>query len=216
MEKNVYAGLKDLPTFEELCVLALFSQSVSHPYMHRIRGVKNQNALNLGPFHDKVLVFLESVIAEPTKLFSLVATSKTASLDGQIWDRPEVLEKIQSLAPRLPHLEPLVVAFFSSAVEGWKRFTEEFQPDGKISSLSAESRLEAFMEPTNDINEGALGSFRKVSHLNPNITLQTINSRAMVKRNDTVPYIAQKFDSEDRKHLHHEARLRNNGQQESG
>jgi len=201
IEKNVYIGLKDPVTFEELIVLALFNQCISHPYMRLIRGLKDQNILNFGPFHQKVLQFMESIISMPKKVYAPEATYETASLDGQLWEWPEVFYKIQALAPNLSHLDGLLVAFFTSAVETWKRFTEEFKPGGIISSLTPEAKDDAFMEPTNDINEGALGSMRKAFHHYPNMTLDTFNAWTMVKRNKTVPYMVSKFTSSDRKKI---------------
>ena len=41
----------------------------------------------------------------------------------------------------------------------WKRFISEFAPGGLIDEATAEEKELAWMPPTNDINEGAVGSF---------------------------------------------------------
>lgn len=80
-------------------------------------------------------------------------------MDGEPWKSPEVVAKIQRMAPEFPHLKPLLVAFFTGASQTWKRFTSEFAPGGLIDEATAEEKDLAWMPPTNDVNEGALGSF---------------------------------------------------------
>src|SRR5438034_1765952 len=52
---------------------------------------------------------------------------KHGTADGKSWENANVMEAISKLEPSLPHLEPLLVAFFKGALETWKRFTSEFQ-----------------------------------------------------------------------------------------
>ncbi|KZT32243.1 hypothetical protein SISSUDRAFT_964622, partial [Sistotremastrum suecicum HHB10207 ss-3] len=59
---------------------------------------------------------------------------------------------------QLPHLKPLLVAFFEGALETWRRFSAEFAEGGDIHSASPADRSDSWMPPTNDENEGALGS----------------------------------------------------------
>jgi len=63
------------------------------------------------------------------------------------------------MASQLPYLQPLLVAFCKGAAETWKRFTSEFAPGGLIDEATVEEKDLAWMPPTNDVNEGALGSF---------------------------------------------------------
>jgi hypothetical protein len=98
---------------------------------------------------------------------------------GREWQTPSAFIAIQSLAPFLPHLKPLLVAFFKGAAETWKRFTSEFAPGGLIDEASQEEHDLAWMLPTNDINEGALGSFRVMMHQQPQLTLLGYNAQAM-------------------------------------
>jgi len=41
----------------------------------------------------------------------------------------------------------------------WKKFTSEFAPGGLIDKATADERKLVWMPSTNDVNEGALGSF---------------------------------------------------------
>ncbi len=68
------------------------------------------------------------------------------------------------LKPELPHLSPLLVAFFEGAAATWKRFTSEFAPGGLINEATTQEKDSAWMPPTNDANEGALGSLCTISH----------------------------------------------------
>jgi len=74
---------------------------------------------------------------------------------------------------------------------------------------------DSFMEPTNDLNEGTLGSLRKTLHHNPSMTLDIFNARTMVKRSKTVPYMVQSFTQSDRRNLRGLGRAQNSSQRES-
>jgi hypothetical protein len=81
------------------------------------------------------------------------------SLDGEEWHYPDVIKAIHKMEPELPHLKQVLVAFFIGAAETWKRFTSEFAPGGLIDEATVEEKKLAWMPATNDVNEGALGSF---------------------------------------------------------
>ena len=95
---------------------------------------------------------------DPMILLTSGASHKTASLDGKLWDRPEVLYTIWHLAPILPYLKELTATFFRRGLETWRRFTAEYAPGGVIDTASAALRAIAWMPTTNDVNEGSLGS----------------------------------------------------------
>src|SRR3954454_3060604 len=61
IEKNIRAGLTDVPTLTELAVLTLYAQAISHPYMHEVQGpgTEEVNMLDLGPLHQKVQKHME-------------------------------------------------------------------------------------------------------------------------------------------------------------
>jgi len=84
---------------------------------------------------------------------------KTRTFDGTPWNSKEVVEKINKLAPDFPQLKPALVAFFKGAQETWKLFTSDYALGGLIDEATEEEKDNAWMPPTNDVNEGALGSF---------------------------------------------------------
>jgi hypothetical protein len=51
LELNIFLGLSDPPTITELCVLVLYTQTVSQPYMQKVQGTNTSmiNVLDLGP-----------------------------------------------------------------------------------------------------------------------------------------------------------------------
>jgi hypothetical protein len=92
LEQNILMGLKDTPTLTELAVLALYALSVSFPYMRVARGLTNGrhiNALDMGPFHAKVITFCKAVADNPDLLLAPDTSYKTGTLDGQVWEHPE-------------------------------------------------------------------------------------------------------------------------------
>ncbi|KAI0042914.1 hypothetical protein FA95DRAFT_1609803 [Auriscalpium vulgare] len=202
-------ALKDIPMLTELAVLVLYSQSISHPYMRTIRGSKtgDLNALDLGPFHESVKAHCQAIIAEPGLLLSSSASYVTGALDGVPWQRPEAFYAVHHLIPQLPHLSGALVAFFEGALETWERFTSEFDGAGRIAHLSASQRRQAFMLPTNDPNEGKLGTYRVRARQAPNKSLATFNAEEMYKQNHTGDWMKTQFNRpEDRKFLRLTAR----------
>ncbi|KAF8059514.1 hypothetical protein FPV67DRAFT_1426248 [Lyophyllum atratum] len=209
MEGNVFKALTDIATLTELCVLALYSLSVSHPYMRSVRvsGVQ-KNALDLKPLHVEVKVHCNAIIDKPTLLLAPDASHMTGSLDGKLWERPEVFYAIHQLAPSLPHLEPCLVAFFRGALDTWNRFTSEFEENGVISRLSASQKARIHIPATNDHNEGALGSLRVAMRAAPNLSLRKFNSKTMYKTNRTHAFISRRCRTADQKYLREAARKR--------
>ena len=138
--------------------------------MHQVRGPTAQatNLLDLGPLHNKVINHYRTIINNPDLLLSSEASYSTGSLDGQIWECVDASYAVHALSPCLPHLRGAMVTFFNGAVEKWIRFTSEFEAEGTIaSSLSTECR-QAYMQPTNDANEGGLGEKRVLTRHAPN------------------------------------------------
>jgi len=122
MEQNVYLGLHDVPTLTELAVLALYGQSISHPYLRQIRGSDREftNVLDLGPLHERVKKHCESIITSPDLLLSPSASSESGSMDGKGWERPEAVYAVHALMDTLPNLRGALVAFFEGALAAWK------------------------------------------------------------------------------------------------
>ena len=199
MEQNLWNALHCTATKTELAVLALYAQAISHPYFRKTRGVANEgvNMLDLGPLHIRVYEHMQKIIANPSLLLGLSASSETGALDGESWQSPEVITAIQQLMPELPHLKPVLIAFFEGAAETWKRFTSEFAPGGLIDEATVEEKDLAWMPPTNDMNEGALGAFRVLMRRQYQLSPLQYNAQAMFYFNKTQEFMDKKFEPED-------------------
>ncbi|EDR07527.1 glutamic acid-rich protein [Laccaria bicolor S238N-H82] len=146
------------------------------------------------------------IIANPDILIGkdldISESYKTATLDGEKWQNPAVVKKIFDLIPTLPHFHNLLIAFFKGAAQTWECFTSEFAPGGLIDEATAEERELAHMPATNDENEGLLGSFRRLMHYQPQLTLLSCNALIMFFRNNTQAFMETKFTEEDYQYIH--------------
>ena len=205
MEKNLWDALHCQATLTELAVLAIYAQSVSHPYMNEICG-KQSNMLDMGPFHHKVYGHIKSITRNPALLIGSDASHEKGAVNGLPWKSPEVMNAIQKMKPDLPHLQPLLVRFFRGAAIGWKHFTSEFAPGGLIDEATVVEKDMAWLPTTNDVNEGALGSFRVLMQRQPQLTGLQYNAQAMFHHNETQAFMEAKFtEPEDFKFIHQEA-----------
>ena len=204
MEENLWKALHCTATLTELAVLALYAQAVTHPYMKNVRvsGAVKVNMLDLGPLHQKVYRHIQRIIGDPSFLVGDSVTWETGAMDGQMWQTPEAVAAVQKIAPSLPHLREVLVAFFEGAAVTWKHFTSEFAPGGLIDEATTEEKELAWMPPTNDANEGALGSFRVLMHNQPHLTSLQYNAQAMYAHNNTQAFMEKKFQPEDYKYIH--------------
>jgi hypothetical protein len=213
VEKNVYIGLQDPATQTELAVLALYAQAISHPYMRQVRGpgTEQVNMLDLGPLHFRVQDHIEKIIQDPYLLLPPHGSYESGAMDGKPWENPEVMGAIFILSSSLPYLVPVLVAFFKGALVTWKRFTTEFQEGGEIDKATTEEKAQAWMPPTNDVNEGALGALRSYLRRKPNTTMHQYNALAMFKFNHTTAFVKHLFVNEDHVFVRQEARKRDGG-----
>ena len=162
---------------------------------------------NLGPLHAKVLAHMQRIIGDPTFLVGPNATCEMGAMDGQPWQAPAVFGAIQKMASQLPHLQQLLVTFCEGAAETWKRFTSELAPGGLIDEATVEKKDLAWMPPTNDVNEGALGSFRVLMRRQPQLTVLQYNAQAMFFHNNTQAFMDTKLtELEDQQFIHKLAR----------
>ncbi|KAH8094872.1 hypothetical protein BXZ70DRAFT_1009820 [Cristinia sonorae] len=212
MEKNVLKGLQDVPTLTEVSVLALYSQAISRPYMRQVRGPGLVNALDLVPLHLQVKKHCQDIIDNPDLLLSPLSSHELGSLDGQVWQDPDVVNAVHRQAATMPHLRPALVAFFTGALNKWESFTSEFAAEGMLdrTSKALTERLRIWIHATNDINEGALGQFRVGMRHCPAIGLRKFNARTMYKMNGTRAYVDD-LDPLDRKYLRVVARDADSG-----
>jgi hypothetical protein len=216
MESNLWKALHDPPTLSELAILAFYGEAVSYPYVKAIRSTsesgETQNMLDLGPLHQKVSAHIQTIIANPSNLLCENPSPITTSLGGDEWQNPDIFKSISDLG--LPYLKELLIAFLTGADETWTRFTSEFAPGGLIDAATTEERDLAWMPATNDENEGALGSFRKLIRQQPQLTMQAYNGLTMFFRNNTQLFMEAKFTTEeDYKFLHKLARETGSGEQ---
>jgi hypothetical protein len=205
MEKNLYNALQDLPTLTELSVLALYAQAISHPYISEIRG-SDLNMLNLGPLHAKIKEHIEKLITNPGLLLNPSSESTPGTFDDRPYENPEAVKAILDLAPKLPHLADVLVAFLKGASSTWDRFTSEFVPGGIIDEATDLEKDLAWMPATNNLNEGALGSYRVFMRYKPRTALHNFNAQAMYRRNNTQEFMEKEFTEEDHKFVMRKAR----------
>ena len=219
MESNLWKALHCTSTITELAVLAIYAEAVSYPYMKAIRisDAQKKNMLDLGPFHSRVYDHMQKIIANPDILIGedldLSESYKTATLDGEKWQNSAVIKKIFDLIPTLPHFCNLLIAFFKGAAQTWKRFTSEFSPGGLIDEATAEEKELAHMPAANDENEGLLGSFRRLMHHQPQLTLLSCNSLLMFFRNNTEAFMETKFTEEENYQYIHKLGREANGEE---
>ncbi|KAF8808386.1 hypothetical protein BYT27DRAFT_7232639 [Phlegmacium glaucopus] len=202
MEENLWKALHDIPTRTELAVLALYSQAVSHHYMRAIQKDASLNALNLGPLHKKIESFLVQIIEDPTFLVGKHVSHTVGTFDGTPWHSQEVIDKINKLAPDFPHLKPAL------------HFTSEFAPGGLIDEVTQEERDLAWMPSTNDINEGALGSFRVLMQHQPQLTLLQYNAQTMFFQNNTGAFMNEIFSDTTHQYIRAVSRERDTSEKE--
>ncbi|KDQ15795.1 hypothetical protein BOTBODRAFT_107897, partial [Botryobasidium botryosum FD-172 SS1] len=207
IERNIYDGLHNPDTLAELTAMALYTEHMSNPYMRFVRGT-DANLLDLGDYHQRAVEHLIRLKTTPRLALPPTADYKTAVLDGKPWTRPDLIEAIARLAPTLPHLEAVFVAFCEGALETWGRFTGEYDEGGAIASASPAQHELAFMKPTNNHNEGTLGSMRVCSRQAPRMTLEQQNTCAVYCKNNTAAFIRLCLGKEDRRYLRRLARER--------
>ncbi|KZT19146.1 hypothetical protein NEOLEDRAFT_1078475, partial [Neolentinus lepideus HHB14362 ss-1] len=195
LERNLYEALDDIATLTELAVLVLYVQIISHPYMHIVRG-EGVNALDLGPLHRDVRDHLQKIISNPDLVLSPHATYETACLYGEDWETPAVIVRVQEMAPCLPHLRPILVAFCEGALKTWHCFSAEFVEGGAIYSATSEERQRAYAPATNDACEGALGSTRIMLRDKPRLSEHKRNTMYMHRRNDTAQFMTTLSDED--------------------
>lgn len=208
LEFNVLKGLKCHATLAELISISLYGQAVSKPYMRLVRTatVEGKGLADLSPLHAQVQRHLEAIVANPSLVLGAGALGVSGTLDGSAWDEPEVFAVLRRHELKLPYLTDLFVAFCHGALQTWVRFTEEFSAGGQLSNLTPEQSQRAFMPPTNDANEGALGTWRVWTRRFPRLTLHRFNALNTNRSNKTEAYMDQNFTAEQHTWARAEAR----------
>jgi hypothetical protein len=234
LERNCAVGLADTATLTELCAASIYLVVVEKSYITRVRGgqpldsipppivreesgraprkrikktkpvMQDENLLDLTDFHEQVVDFCECMAAEPELLLQ---DEYPKTFDGQDLD-PEsckIMDAVRGLHAQLPHLKLLLAAFFRGAHAKWLNFTAEFAEDAAMAKLSCDQRRKAFLNTTNDANEGALGMLRVALRRAPNMSLFTYNSLMMIRQNNVAEFFAT-LDAEGLAFVRAEAR----------
>ena len=72
-----------------------------------------------------------------------------------------------------------MVAFFKGALTTWAHFTSEFTLGGVLDEATDLQKDLAWIPPTNDLNEGMLGSYHQFIRTRPQTSLHKFNSQVM-------------------------------------
>lgn len=210
IEKNFANALKDKPTVTELCVLALYNVNVSRPFMKHVRA--HENLLDLKSFFENKVAFLNRIIGDTGIWTSYEFSHEAGSLDGDEWDEwcVKVMDAVRRVSPELPDLNLAIHAFISGARDTFiERFSDEFKEGGDIDKLTEAERKTLFFSPTNDGNEGTLGSFRLGQRRRPGETLHKFNAAFTARQNSTEEFMSHKLtETVDHLYLRQVARTR--------
>ncbi|KAF8596357.1 hypothetical protein BDV93DRAFT_455094 [Ceratobasidium sp. AG-I] len=208
LELNIVKALNCPATLAELLVISLYGQAISKPYMRLVRAatVEGRGLAELASLHTQVQRHLELIIKDPLLVLGPNVLAEAATLDGSIWDEPAVIDALRQHESALPYLTDLFVAYCQGALQTWRRFTDEFAVDGLLASLTQEQVEKAFMPPTNDVNEGALGTYRVWTRKYPRLAVHRFNAVMMNRTNGTEDYMGENFTPEQYIWLWAEAR----------
>ncbi|KAJ1306058.1 hypothetical protein OPQ81_010771 [Rhizoctonia solani] len=154
-------------------------------------------------YHSMVDAFFQN----PDLLLALEAALTNATLDGQIWDQPKVIYAVLYQIPHLPNIQPILVAFFEGALKTWEQFMSEFNSNGIIAQAMPEQHESAWIAPTNDTSEGALGQCCQMLHHAPTMSDEQRNARVMWLRHNTYEWKKQMLTKDDEKFIQQEARM---------
>ncbi|KAE9388807.1 hypothetical protein BT96DRAFT_1003834 [Gymnopus androsaceus JB14] len=111
IEVNLDPALNNMATVTELCAMTLYTNVISQPYLCVVRG-EGVNALDLGLLHSEVKSHIQKILDDPDLLFREDILHEMASLDGKEWEDKDAMKAVQELAPNLPHLQDISLAFF--------------------------------------------------------------------------------------------------------
>ncbi|KAF8593235.1 hypothetical protein BDV93DRAFT_413787, partial [Ceratobasidium sp. AG-I] len=134
------------------------------------------------------------------------ASPSTGALEGNVWDRPDLMYCVARLGSTLPHLEEILVAFFTGALKTWERFTTEFAPGSTITEATQAQHDSVWSSPTNDASEGALGQCRQMLRRAPTMSDNQRNARVMWLQNMTYTFAQGILTKEDLLFIRKEAR----------
>lgn len=190
MENNLLKALNDIPTLTEMAACAVYTQTVSIPYMRMGRSWTG-SAVNLGENHEKVKKHVQYLYDNTILCLDVsVGYDKLVYL-GMEWTDPDVIDAVRRLAPSLPELENVLKCMYAGAMLGWDAFTTEFAEGGVIASLDKAKGegTEAQVLGINCQNEALLAMLKEQLRRAPNVSEQTRNSLLRLKLNDTCAFV---------------------------
>lgn len=199
MEANVHKGLMCKSTMTELCTMSIFSVCFFHPWLRHARygevGLA-VNGLDEGPWYEKAMEFLGSVIQSPEIILG-DTTYSIATLDARPWTRLDAILAVRQLAPTLPHLRRCTIAFFRGALDACATFLQEYAAEGAIDQATPEEREVSYRPATNDRSEGQLARKRKAEKSERSQSTLVHNASNMYACNDTAGWHALHMASQD-------------------
>ncbi|KAF7360906.1 hypothetical protein MSAN_01120500 [Mycena sanguinolenta] len=185
-EQNAFNGLNDIPTMTECCVMTLYKNAISDPYMAMTRrpGV---NHIDLGPLHARILIFylIPQYPALMSPLMENLSVTNSPSIPYISWP------------PGSPHLEIILVAFLKATLPAWERFSSEFSDNSIISQLSPAEKLLICIPANNVMNEGLLGGWRVHSRTRSATTISNFSAQTAYHRNDTETFADAVLNTEE-------------------
>jgi len=210
IELNFLNALKNKETLTELCMLALYNAAVSRPFMQHV--CLHENLLELGPFFQKKVEFLESISRNPKIWTGNNLSDNKATLGGNGWDEwgLNIVNAVHKFTADLPNLDKAVTAFVNGAKTTFsERFSDEFKAGGDIDTLTDTEQSALYFASTNDINEGSLGRWRLGQRRHPAEMLHKFNAAFTTGQNDTEEFIKHKLtEKSDQDYLIKTARMR--------
>ncbi|KAJ6503911.1 hypothetical protein C8R45DRAFT_1185995 [Mycena sanguinolenta] len=195
-EQNALNGLNDIPTMTECCVMALYKNAISDPYMALTRKA-GVNHIDLGPLHASILVHTQKLIDHPDLLLDPTVPSADVTFDGKPFRDQFAVDSVHFMSSRLPHLETILVAFLKATLPAWERFSSEFAPDSIINLLSPAEKLLIQIPSNNTINEGLLGGWRVHSRTRSATTISHFSAQTAYHRNDTQTFADAVLNTEE-------------------
>ncbi|KAF7371839.1 hypothetical protein MVEN_00040700 [Mycena venus] len=208
VEHLILKGINCPETMSHMVAIALYGVSVGWGYMAMVRGPAGEpvNLLSLTALHRRLPEFCAIIAAFPWKILDPTTPLTELTIDGQPFRDHLLITSIDQLRPTLPNLFLIVSTLFSSAEEGWIRFTPEFRIGGTFDRLTPAQRANMWIPATNDRNEGMLGTGRNWFKYKPNSTAQSFSNHTRTQQNNTEAFIKKYCDKAVEKFVMREVR----------
>ncbi|KAJ7123270.1 hypothetical protein C8R43DRAFT_1148103 [Mycena crocata] len=197
-EQNALNGILCDQTMTECCAMTLYKEAFSDGIVAAAR-TPGVNHLDLGSLHQQTITHLQRVIDNPDILLDPTTPCSEATVDGKAFRNQFAVDSVHFMASKLPHLEPILVAFLTGALETWKKktFSSEYDEDGPINSLTLAEKLLYFIPPTNDRNESVFGGLRIHSRYRSASTVAHFSAHTGYHLNETEAFSDAMLNTEE-------------------